>query len=71
MPDWSRKKSMVSQRCLVESQSTHLKAILLRTNARMEEALSSAELLSRQEKQETNKLYVTKLIKIVHFFSKK
>ena len=37
----------------------------------MEEALSSAELLSRQEKQETNKLYVTKLIKIVHFFSKK
>ena len=34
--------------------STHLKAILMRTNARMEEALSSAELLSCQEKQQAN-----------------
>ena len=43
----------------------------MRTNARMEETLSSAELLSRYEKQQTNELYVTKLVKIVHFFSKK
>ena len=34
--------------------STHLKAIFMGANARMEEALSSAELLSRQEKQQTN-----------------
>ena len=34
--------------------STHLKAILMRTNARMEEALSSPELLSCQEKQQAN-----------------
>ena len=39
----------------------------MRTNARMEEALTSVELLNRQEKQQTNELYVTKLIKIVHF----
>ena len=45
-----------------EKSSTHLKAILMRTNARMEEALSLAELLSRQEKQQTNALYVAKLI---------
>ena len=39
----------------------------MRTNAPMEEALTSVELLNRQEKQQTNELYVTKLIKIVHF----
>ena len=39
----------------------------MKTNACMEEALSSAELLSCQEKQQTNELYVTKLIKIIHF----
>ena len=33
----------------------------MRTDTRMKEALSSAELLSRQEKQQTNELYVTKL----------
>ena len=48
--------------------STYLKAIVMRTDTRMKEALSSAELLSRQEKQQTNELYVTKLIKIIQFF---
>ena len=32
-----------------ENSSTHLKAVIMRTNARMKEALSSAELLSRPE----------------------
>ena len=50
--------------------STHLKAILMRTNACMEEALGSAELLSHQGKQQTNELYVTKLIKIVYFLAR-
>ena len=39
-------------------------------NAHMEEALSSAELLSHQEKQQTNELYATKLITIVHFVAR-
>ena len=42
----------------------------MRTNARMEEALCSAELLSPPEKQQTNELYVTKLIKVVHFLAR-
>ena len=42
----------------------------MRTNSHMEEALSSAELLSSPEKQQTNKLYVTKLIKIVHYLAR-
>ena len=42
----------------------------MKTNTHMEEALSSAELLSRPEKQQTNELYVTKLIKIVHFLAR-
>ena len=53
-----------------KKSSTHLKAILLRTNARMEEALRSAELLSRREKQQTMELYVTKFIKIFHFLAR-
>ena len=42
----------------------------MRTNARMKEALRSAELLSLQEKQQTNELYLTKLIKTVHFLAR-
>ena len=53
-----------------EKPPTGLKAILIRTNACMKEALSSAELLSRQEKQQTNEFYVAKLIKIVHFLAR-
>ena len=40
--------------------SSHLKAILMRTNARMEEALSSAELLNLQEKQQTKETLFNK-----------
>ena len=39
----------------------------MRTNVRMEEALSSAELLSRQEKQQTNELYETNSLKLFIF----
>ena len=53
-----------------EKSSIHLKAVLRRDNAHMEESLSSAELLSHQEKQQTNELYVTKLIKIVNFLAR-
>ena len=53
-----------------KKSSTHLKATLMRTNARMEEALRSAELLSRREKQQTIELYVTKFIKIFHFLAR-
>ena len=39
----------------------------MRTNVRMEEELSSAELLSRQEKQQTNELYETNSLKLFIF----
>ena len=39
----------------------------MRTNVRMEEVLSSAELLSRQEKQQTNELYETNSLKLFIF----
>ena len=39
-------------------------------NAHMKEALSSAELLSHQEKQQTNEPYATKLITIVYFVAR-
>ena len=39
----------------------------MRTNVRMEEALSSAELLSHQEKQQTNELYETNSLKLFIF----
>ena len=42
----------------------------MRTIVLMEEALNLAELLSRQEKQETNESYVTKLMKITHFLAR-
>ena len=53
-----------------EKSSTHLKSILMRTIVLMEEALNLAELLSRQEKQQTNESYVTKLMKITHFLAR-
>ena len=39
----------------------------MRTNVRMEEVLSSAELLNRQEKQQTNELYETNSLKLFIF----
>ena len=39
-------------------------------NAHMKEALSLAELLSHQEKQQTNEPYATKLITIVYFVAR-
>ena len=53
-----------------EKSKTHIKAVLMKTNARMEEALNSTDKSSRQEKQETNELYIMKLIKIVHFLAR-
>ena len=50
-----------------EKLSPHVKAVLMKTNARIKDALSKSNKKTTEEKKRLNKLYIGKLIKAVHF----
>ena len=53
-----------------EKSKSHHKATLMRTEACIDDALSKADNQTREEKSESSTLYISKLIKIVHFLAR-
>ena len=49
--------------------SAYVKAVLKKTNARIEDALSKSDKKTTEEKKRSNELYIVKLIKDVHFLA--
>ena len=52
-----------------EKPSAHINAVLMKTNAHIEDALSKSEKKTTQEKKRSNELYIGKLTKSVHFLA--
>ena len=53
-----------------EKSKSHINAHVMKTSSKIEEAIGKADKESKKEKESTNELYVTKLIKIVHFLAR-
>ena len=53
-----------------DNSEIHKKAMLMKTQARIQEGLSRADKKTKAEKENTNELYIAKLIKIVHFLAR-
>ena len=53
-----------------EKSKSHENAISMKTQARIEEGLSRADNATRADKETTNELYISKLIKVVHFLAR-
>ena len=52
-----------------EKLSIHVSAVLMKTNARIQDALSKSDKKTTEEKKISNELYIGKLIKAVHFLA--
>ena len=52
-----------------EKSSAHVNAMLMKTNACIEDTLSKNDKKTKEEKKRSNKLYIRKLIKAVHFLA--
>ena len=52
-----------------EKLSAHVNAALMKTNARIEDALSKSDKKTTEEKKRSNQLCIGKLIKAVHFLA--
>ena len=52
-----------------EKLSTHVNAVLMKTNACIQDALSKSDKKTTEEKKISNELYIGKLIKAVHFLA--
>ena len=54
-----------------EKSPAHANAVLMKTNARTEDALSKSDKKTTEEKKRSNELYIGKLMKAVHFLAAK
>ena len=52
-----------------EKSSANVNAVLMKTNARIEDALSKSNKKTTEEKKRSNELYIGKLTKAVHFLA--
>lgn len=53
-----------------EKSKPHIDAILMKTSSKIEEAIGRVDKQTLKEKENTNELYITKLIKIIHFLAR-